>query len=215
MACDAVPHPLPPGMREGISFSLRWHSLPSKRERRCFFSMNSQNNQIRKIALSGLFIATSIILTRLFAGNIVIGGISVVRLSFGQVPLFLSGFLLGPVYGALCGAIADAVGYFLNPLGPYFPGFTLNAALSGMIPGLFARFMPKNYSWKRILLVIAISEFITSVCLTPLWLSMMTGKAFIAYVPSNIISRIILVPMHTSIVKLVLKYSHYAIPNLR
>lgn len=173
------------------------------------------NNQVRKISISGLLIATSIILTRLFSGNIIIGGISVLRLSFGQVPLFLAGFLLGPVYGALCGAISDAVGYFLNPMGPYFPGFTLNAALTGMIPGLSARYMPKNYSWKWILLVIAVSEFITSVCLTPLWLSMMTGKAFIAYVPSNIISRVILVPMHASMVKLLLKYSYHAIPSLR
>ena len=188
-----------------------WQSLPFKGKGGAFL----MNNQVRKISISGLLIATSIILTRLFSGNIIIGGISVLRLSFGQVPLFLAGFLLGPVYGALCRAISDAVGYFLNPMGPYFPGFTLNAALTGMIPGLSARYMPKNYSWKWILLVIAVSEFITSVCLTPLWLSMMTGKAFIAYVPSNIISRVILVPMHASMVKLLLKYSYHAIPSLR
>jgi len=199
------------GKAFGIFFSLVWQSLPFKGKGGAFFMIS----QTRKIALSGLFIATSIILTRFFAGNIVVAGLSILRISFGQIPLFLSGFFLGPIYGALCGAISDAVGYFANPQGPYFPGFTFNAALSGMIPGLFARFMPKNYSWRWILMVIAISEFITSVCLTPLWLSMITGKAFIAFVPSNLISRVVMVPMHATIVKLLLKYSYRAIPNLR
>ena len=172
-------------------------------------------SQTRKLILAGLFVAASIILTRFFAGNITVSGITILRLSFGQVPIFLSGFLLGPLYGSLSGAIAELIGYLINPQGgPYFPGFTLNAAISGIIPGLFAKFKPRYYSWGKILMVIAISEFITSICLTPLWLSILTGKAFVAFIPSNIISRIFLVPIHATIIKVLLKYSFYVIPNL-
>jgi len=172
-------------------------------------------NQTRKVVLAGLFVAASIILTRFFAGNIIVSGITVLRLSFGQIPIFLSGFLLGPLYGGLSGAIADVVGYVINPQGgPYFPGFTLNAAISGLIPGLFAKFKPRYFSWVKILMVIAISEFITSICLTPIWLSILTGKAFFVFIPSNLISRIFMVPIHAVIIKVLLKYSFYVIPNL-
>jgi ECF transporter S component (folate family) len=155
---------------------------------------------------AGLFIAVSVVLTRFISGNVMFGGISILRLSFGQVPLFLSGILLGPVYGALSGALADIIGYPLNPLGPYFPGFTLSSALSGLIPGLFARYARKDMNWLYLLGVIAFSEFVTAIFLNSIWIHMLTGKAVFAIVPAALISRIILVPIHVTLVKFVLKF---------
>lgn len=172
-------------------------------------------SRVSKISLAGLFVATSIILARFFAGDILIGGLSVLRISFGQVPIFISGILLGPVYGAITGALADVLGYFVKPLGPYFPGFTINGALAGLIPGLLASFYNQNKSWWRLFLIIALAESITSILLTPLWLSMITGKAFIAFLPSNLLARVFLIPLHVTLVKLILKYSTRVIPSLR
>ncbi len=193
-----------------ITLSLLWHLCHSKRKEVLFLI-----SKVSKISLAGLFIATSIILARFFAGDILIGGLSVLRISFGPVPIFLSGILLGPVYGAITGALADVLGYLVKPLGPYFPGFTINGALSGLIPGLLASFYNQNKSWWRLLLIIALTEAITSIMLTPLWLSMITGKAFIAFLPSNLLSRIFLIPIQVTLVKLILKYSVRVIPSLR
>lgn len=173
------------------------------------------DNKIRKISLAGLFIATSIILSRFFAGDMVIGGLSVLRISFGPVPLYLSGMLLGPVYGAIAGILADTLGYLVKPLGPYFPGFAINGALTGLIPALLTRFYREKDSWWRLLLIVALVEAITSLALTPLWLSMITGKAFIAFIPSNLISRAFLVPVYVTLVKIILKFSRQAIPSLK
>jgi Protein of unknown function (DUF1393). len=133
MACDAVPHPLPPGMREGISFSLRWHSLPSKEKGGAFF----MESRIRKMAYTGLFTAISVILTRFFAGNVNILGVFALRLSFGEVPIMLSGILLGPVYGIACGAfvrphrICHQSGWW-----PLFSGIYLNICFNRVNPRL-------------------------------------------------------------------------------
>lgn len=59
---------------------------------------------------------------------------SVLRFSFENLPILLSGFLFGPVVGAVTGTVADLigcllVGYAVNPL------VTLGAASIGLIGG--------------------------------------------------------------------------------
>ena len=44
--------------------------------------------------------------------------------------------LFGPGVGGAVGALSDILGYAVRPTGPYFPGFTVTAALSGVIFGL-------------------------------------------------------------------------------
>lgn len=173
------------------------------------------DNKIRKVSLAGLFVAISIVLSRFFAGDMVIGGLSVLRISFGPVPIYLSGMLLGPLYGSITGALADALGYVVKPLGAYHPGFTFNAILTGLISGLMANFYKEKESWWRLSVIIAPVEIITSVFLTPLWLSMITGKAFMAFIPSNLISRVFLVPVYIALIKTTLKLSKQAAPSLK
>ncbi|HZJ58035.1 MAG TPA: folate family ECF transporter S component [Clostridia bacterium] len=173
------------------------------------------DNRIRNVSLAGLFVALSIVLARFFAGDILLAGTSVLRISFGPVPIYLSGMLLGPVYGAMTGILADSLGYLVKPLGAYFPGFAINGALSGIIPALLAKYYREKESWARLFLIVVPTEIITSIFLTPLWLSMMMDKAFIAFIPSNLISRIFLVPAYVALIKTVLKLSKQAIPSLK
>ena len=98
----------------------------------------------KRVALAGVFIALSIIFTRFLSHTFPIAGMPALRLSFGDLPLIISGITLGPVYGAFTGVLADLLGYPLNPLGAYFPGFTLSAALSGFLPGLMAKAFNKK-----------------------------------------------------------------------
>lgn len=164
-------------------------------------------NRIRKMAYTGLFIAISVILTRFFAGNINILGIPALRLSFGEVPIMLSGILLGPVYGAACGALSDIIGYSINPVGgPYFPGFTLTAALTGLIPGLMAKYYRNNWNWTSVMIIVTVTTLI-AVPLNTLWLSLLHGKAYLALLLSRIIGKTPLIPAHVIILKLVINHS--------
>jgi ECF transporter S component (folate family) len=134
---------------------------------------------------------------------------------FGPVPIYISSLLLGPFYGSITGGVADALGYLVKPLGPYSPGFTINGILTGLMPALLARFYREKESWWRIFLIIAPVEIVTSLLLTPLWLSMLTGKAFIVFVPSNLISKVFLIPIYVTLIKIILKLSRQTIPALK
>lgn len=159
----------------------------------------------RKIAFSGLFIAISVVLTRFFVGDLLIAGVYALRISLGEIPIILGGVLMGPVYGALIGGIADLIGYPLRPLGPYFPGFTLTAALTGFIPGAFVRLYRKELTWAALLAMVAINDLITSMVLNTIWLNMITGKAFLILLPTRILARIVMIPIYTVILKVLLK----------
>ncbi len=124
-----------------------------------------------------------------------------VRISFGDVPIILSGLLFGPLAGALAGVASDTIGaIFLSPFG-YFPGFTLSAALTGAIPPLvLSLFKAKDLKISHIFIAIFITDVVVSFFLNTLWLNMMTGKAFLVLLPARLITRAILIPITTSLI---------------
>lgn len=163
-------------------------------------------SHIRKLAYTGLLTAISVILGRFFAGHIYILGVYALRLSFGDVPIMLSGILLGPIYGMACGVLSDLIGYAINPMGgPYFPGFTLTAAFTGLMPSLFVRLCRNDWSW-RVIIMIVTATSVVSVLLNTLWLSILHDKAFFALLPTRIIGRVILIPAYVVIIKMIVKH---------
>ena len=119
-------------------------------------------NRARRVAFAGMFIALNIVLTRFFSYTVVIGGVQNIRLGFGEIPVILSGIMLGPVYGAITGALADLIGYPLTPW-VYFPGFTLSSA-TGLLPGLMSLLFRKK--WTSVpAITIGITTVITSLTL--------------------------------------------------
>ena len=48
-----------------------------------------------------------------------------------------AGIALGPVYGAIVGALTDILCTIIRPMGAYMPLFTLTNALMGILPALF------------------------------------------------------------------------------
>ncbi|MDI9498585.1 MAG: folate family ECF transporter S component [Bacillota bacterium] len=97
------------------------------------FNRPPERRPVYRLALAALFVALSVILTRLLS-VIVIGG--AFRPELGHVPIQLAGLLLGPGYGGLVGLAADLVGAIALPQGAFHPGFTLSSVLVGVLPGL-------------------------------------------------------------------------------
>lgn len=101
-------------------------------------SSNRMSTQV--VVKAALLAAASIILTRFFSYMIPLGGLPALRIGFGNVPLIIAGMMLGPVAGGIVGVVSDLVGFMINPMGGmYFPGFTLTAALYGVISGILFR----------------------------------------------------------------------------
>ncbi len=85
----------------------------------------------RKIAVVGLFIAIGIVLVIL--GNAFVT-IPSFKTALAGAPVKITGFLLGPVAGGVSGIIVDLLSLLYRPTF-YFPGYTLDMIMVGVIPG--------------------------------------------------------------------------------
>ncbi|WP_186429923.1 folate family ECF transporter S component [Clostridium sp. BSD9I1] len=163
----------------------------------------------RKMVFLGLFISLQVILTRFL-------GIEapIIRVSFGFLPLALCGMLFGPLYGGICGAIADILGMLIFPKGAYFPGFTLSTALSGVVYGIFLYKRPK--SMINIILAVLIITIFINLGLNTIWLSMITGKAVYAIIVPRIIKNLIEIPVKVPLIYMCWKaIGHYMDKSFR
>ena len=89
-------------------------------------------SKMKKIILSALLLALTIVLSRFLSFNT-----SLLSIGFSFVPMILAAIWLGPKYAAIICGLADLIGALLFPFGTYFPGFTVSAGLSGLIYGIF------------------------------------------------------------------------------
>lgn len=95
----------------------------------------------RALCLAALLAAMSLILGKFL--QIPTPFAEFVRISFENLPVILAGLVLGPLAGAMTGAVADLVGclaygYSINPL------ITLGAASAGLIAGLFGLLLART-----------------------------------------------------------------------
>lgn len=161
--------------------------------------MNKKQSNTQSIVFSGLLVATSIIFTR-FLGFMALGG--AVRISFGGLPIALAGALMGPFWGAMTGLVADLLGATLFPQGPFFPGFTLTAALSGLIPGLVL--YGRKPSIRLIGLSSILSAVICSLILNTFWLTILLKKGFLVLLPTRIVSALAIAFIEAILLKVLL-----------
>ena len=86
----------------------------------------SKKIPVRTVVYLGVLTALEIVLSRFLsisAWNIKIG--------FSFVPIAAAAMLFGPLPAAVAAALGDLLGAILFPIGPYFPGFTVTAFLTG------------------------------------------------------------------------------------
>lgn len=167
---------------------------------------------VQTMVKAGFLVAISIVMTRFVFIMVPLAGVGALRISFGYIPLMLSGIMFGPLVGGLTGLAADFIGFLINPQGPYHPGFTLSSILWGVIPGLvFLRFRGKKnydkiYSYKNILVAVFLVSIIVSLGLDTYWLSRLYGKGFIILLPTRILAAVISIPLYTIILRYLMKF---------
>lgn len=154
----------------------------------------------RVLVFMSLLIAMNVLLTHI----VPVIQTDIVRVSFGFMPLSLSSMLFGPILGGIGGALSDLVGMVIAPKGPYFPGFTLNAFLTGAVYGLFLYKKPKTLP-RIILAVLCVSVFI-NLGLNTYWLTILTGKGFLALLPSRIVQNGITSAIQIAVIPLIWRF---------
>ncbi len=96
-------------------------------------------------------------------------------IGFAFVPVAAAAILYGPAAGAITGGLADLVGALLFPFGPYFPGFTVTAALMGAVYGWFlCRKKPRFFP--HILTPALINNLILGLIVNTIWVSILYGS---------------------------------------
>ncbi len=126
---------------------------------------NSSKFSTREISYVAIFVAIGVVINTLRMGI----------LSFGGLPIILSGYALGPGMGFLVGAVTDIVAFIIRPstTGEFNPLFIMTSALTGLIPVIVTNLLgdkyPKFKFWK-VLVGVIVGQFITSVFLVPFFI---------------------------------------------
>ena len=121
------------------------------------------------------------------------------KIGFSFVPVVLAAALYGPLGGALCAGLGDLIGAVLFPIGPYFPGFTLTAALTGAVFGLF---LHKKIRWQGTAAAVLINQLPLSLGLNTLWISLLYGTPYLALLSTRLLQCAILIPVQIIVILL-------------
>ena len=164
-----------------------------------------QKMDAHKIALMGLLIAMTIVLSRILGFET-----TFLKISFQFVPEMVMGMLFGPFWSGIGAGLADVIGMGFFAKAPYFPGFTLNAVIGGALYGWF--FYRKEVKWQSAFLVTLINTLLITLFLTPLWLHMMYQVPLNwAFWSTRLLKAVIMLPVQTAL----LYYVGQAVPYKR
>ncbi len=103
-------------------------------------------NRIKTIIVCAILAAVGFVLDRFLGITLPLFGSKSLSVNISFVPIFLAGFLYGPLWGMLVGGVQDLICVLLVPMGPFMPGITLTTMLVGALGGLFKLIFIKDIS---------------------------------------------------------------------
>ena len=151
----------------------------------------------RAVVTLGILVGIEIVLARfcsIQAWNI--------RIGFSFVPIAAAAMLYGPLGGGIVGALADFLGAILVPTGPYFPGFTLTAFLTGAVFGLF---LYKKRTTPRVLGAVAVNQLVLSLLLQSVWISILYHSPYLPLLATRIVQCAVMIPTQFVVVGILAK----------
>lgn len=171
-----------------------------------FYELKSTRNLVFMALIVALYVIISCLST--FLSNYI-------RISFTYIPVALASAMFGPVCGGIVGALGDLFAFVVSPSsgGSFFPGFTLNAFIGGFIYGIF--FYKNDITVMRVICAKLLIFFIVQLGLTPMWLSIMYGKSYIALISFRIFKNLMFLPIDTLVIMLVVKRLYGYLVTLR
>lgn len=135
------------------------------------------------LVLIALLIGLNVVLSRFLsinAWNIKIG--------FTFLTIYVAARIYGPLGGIIVGGLGDLIGSLLFPTGPYFPGFTFTAILTGLLYGLLLR---KKSDTFTIAYTCIINEFIINLLINTYWIHLISNANYLVLLSTRIIQAVI------------------------
>ena len=144
--------------------------------------------RLRSLTGMGLLLALSIVLS-FFTVQVT----PTIKVGVGFLVTALLGMMYGPVAGGLAAGAGDIIKFIIKPTGPFFPGYTLNAILGGVIYGLF--FYKMKPSLPKAIVAKTTVTFLVNIVLGTLWSAILYNKAFWGILGSRVIKNLTLLPI--------------------
>lgn len=133
-----------------------------------FISLSGPRLTTRRLTMAAMLTALEVILNKLS-----IGDPAVVKIGLGFIGTALIGYCLGPWLGGGVMVINDIISNTIFNTGTaFFPGFTFSAFIAGMLAGMIL--YRQQLSWQRAFIYELVQIFVINVCLTTLWIYMMS-----------------------------------------
>lgn len=133
----------------------------------------------KKIAFVSILVATSVVFVLIFTRIAPIASLPSFKLMAGGLPVKLTGYIFGPLIGAITGTLADIISFTLTPTYIHW-WYTLAFAAAGAVPGIVGYFMNRRWEAKekvdqeREIKVSNINFFITLGILASIFIGMTT-----------------------------------------
>lgn len=154
-------------------------------------------SKIQKLTLAGLLVAIDIIAAR-FLSFYLPFGTQLVRVGPQFLAHSLAGWLLGPFWALGSAVAGDLLGMLINAAGKtIYPGYTISAALTGLIYGLLLYRRPVRL-W-RCLLAVSLAVIGVSTLLTSYWNSLYFSVPWLPALWSALPWRLITIPIYTAL----------------
>lgn len=164
---------------------------------------------VKNVVLCALLAAIAVVL-----GYFTIQIGDYIKIGFSGMPNQIVAYMFGPVVGGIFGGALDFLKFIIKPTGAFFPGFTFDAILAGMIYGSF--FYRKKISFWRVLIAEFTVVLIVNMGFATYWLSVLYGKGFMVLLPARVIKNLIMWPINSVLLFTVMKAMNVAIqPFLR
>lgn len=146
--------------------------------------LKRRGNMVR-IASMALLIALQVVLSRFLSINL-----QFLKIGFSFVPLMFAGYIYGASGGVVVALISDVIGALLFPSGPFFPGFTVTAMLSGLIYGTA---LGGKCTTVKLALGVVIEQIVCGLLLNTLWLSFLYHSSFRALLATRVWQIIVMI----------------------
>lgn len=152
---------------------------------------------VQSLVAMATLVAMEIVLSRMLSYSV-----WDMKIGFAFLPVVIAAIVLGPVRAAIVAALADFLGATLFPIGAYFPGFTLTAALVGLLYGLF---LHKEQPFWKILVSVSIHQLILSLLLNTYWISVLYDSPFSPLLVTRLLQSAAMIPVELLVIGLMVK----------
>ena len=125
-----------------------------------------------------------------------------IKISLDFIPIVIAAILYGPAPAVIMSILADVLGAFLFPVGPFFPGFTLTAAVTGLIYGLL---LHKSQSMPRVVCAVVLQQLVCSMVINTFWLHVLYGLPYLPTMAARLVQCAVVTAMQIVVIPLIAK----------